>query len=190
MNVNAAKKGKSWKNVRPTSGKVLLALFNILKSAGCIDGADFLDLFAGTGEVSVAALRNGARSAVAVEADRECAAYVALRLSQFGASATCVCRDVRRALPKLAGDGTSFGVIFADPPYGMGWGVELPKIIEKNISVLAPGGVFVFERSSREEISEISLPREDRIYGETVLSFYRNEIQSTQQTEAGGLSIV
>jgi hypothetical protein len=42
----------------------------------------------------------------------------------------------------------------------------------KNWSIVSPGGVFVFEHSSRETPCEIFVPRDDRIYGETVLSFY------------------
>ena len=52
------------KDVRPTSGKVLGALFNIL---GDIEGKKFLDLFAGTGRVGIEALKHGAESCVFVE---------------------------------------------------------------------------------------------------------------------------
>ncbi len=41
----------------------------------------------------------------------------------------CLCMDVRRALSKFAKNGESFDVIFADPPYGLGWGAELPKAV-------------------------------------------------------------
>lgn len=172
MGKDFGKKGKSLKNIRPTSGKVLLALFNILKASGRMADADFLDLFAGTGEISVAALRSGARSVTAVEADRTMAAQIGGRLAEHGDSARCICADVRRALPRFVRDGATYDVIFADPPYNMGWGVELIELIEKNISIIAPGGVFVFEHSSRENLAELSIPRDDRTYGETVLSFY------------------
>ena len=53
-------------NVRPTTGKVLGALFNILRASQDIDGARFLDLFSGTGQVAMEALSRGASSVVAV----------------------------------------------------------------------------------------------------------------------------
>ena len=44
------------KDVRPTSGRVLLALFSIL---GPMEGRSFLDLFAGTGRVGLEAEAGG-----------------------------------------------------------------------------------------------------------------------------------
>jgi 16S rRNA (guanine(966)-N(2))-methyltransferase RsmD len=162
--------------MRPTSGKVKAALFNILGSAGRL-GANFLDLFAGTGAVALEALRRGAASALCVESDRAAAAAIIGRFTAAGYPkeiAVCLCMDVRRALPRLAGEGKTYGVIFADPPYCMGWGKTLPGLAAANIKLLTPGGVFVFERSSREEPAGIFAARDDRIYGETVLSFYWN----------------
>jgi 16S rRNA G966 N2-methylase RsmD len=63
-------------------------------------------------------------------------------------------------------------VVFADPPYNLGWGKSLPGLIAQNWDIVSPGGAFVFERSSRETPVEIVVPRDDRVYGETVLSFY------------------
>jgi hypothetical protein len=54
----------------------------------------------------------------------------------------------------------------------MGWGKTLPGIMAENTSIMLPSGVFVLERSSREIPPDIFLSRDDRIYGETVLSFY------------------
>ena len=53
------------KEVRPTSGRVLSAMFSIL--GGRVEGAKFLDLFAGTGRVGLEALRRGAESCIFVE---------------------------------------------------------------------------------------------------------------------------
>ena len=58
------------KEVRPTSGRVLLALFSILDSmrgaVGSQEGARFLDLFAGTGRVGLETLRRGTASVIFV----------------------------------------------------------------------------------------------------------------------------
>ena len=87
----------------------------------------------------------------------------------------CLCADVRRAVPRLAKSGDRFDIIFADPPYNLGWGEELPALIAANESILAEGGVFIFERSEEEEPAGLDAKRwerEDRKYGGTVLSFY------------------
>ena len=167
-------------NVRPTTGKVLGALFNILRASQDIDGARFLDLFSGTGQVAMEALSRGASSVVAVESSRVQARLINSRLSEICGEreALCVAADVRRAIPSLA-KGRAFSVIFADPPYGMGWGESLPKLIASHDAILAPGGLFVLERSIRDRASDASdlggafTGRDDRAYGDTVLSFYR-----------------
>jgi len=168
--------------MRPTSGKVIAALFSILRSAS-LENSDFLDLFAGTGEAAVRALKQGSKKVVCVESDAVRAKSISARLSEYissltaeqdggNACAECLCMDARRAIPKLARERLEFGVVFADPPYGMGWGKILPKLMEENWGLVSPGGAFVFERSSREEPAEISVPKDDRVYGETVLSFF------------------
>jgi 16S rRNA (guanine(966)-N(2))-methyltransferase RsmD len=161
------------KNIRPTSDKAASALFNILRSGGLL-GADFLDLFAGTGRVAARAAALGAGSVLCVESDmRAVKAITAMfQRSGFADRASCIASDVRRAVPRLAAGGRSFGVVFADPPYLLGWAETLPLLIEEHWSIVAPGGVFAFERSSRETPADISVPRDDRIYGKTVISFY------------------
>jgi 16S rRNA G966 N2-methylase RsmD len=145
-----------------------------------LSDAVFLDLFAGTGSVALEALRRGTGYALCVESDRATANAISSRFIDAGydlETAKCLISDVRRALPKLARESADkpFGVIFADPPYCMGWGAALPPIIAENWSLLSPGGVFVFEHSSRETLADIFIPRDDRIYGETVMSFYWNQ---------------
>lgn len=153
--------------VRPTTGRVMGALFNILTSSGHLPGARFLDLFAGTGAISKEALRRGAASVVAVESDRRRADAISRALSGERDRARVVCADVRRSLPRLG----EFDVVFADPPYHEGWGVELPTLIAAAGGLIADGGVFVFERSSREDAASLARPWDDRRYGETILSF-------------------
>ncbi len=56
------------KEMRPTTGKVTLALFNIL---GNIHGRSFLDLFSGSGQIALTAARKGAAPVVSVESERK-----------------------------------------------------------------------------------------------------------------------
>lgn len=166
---------------RPTSSKVLLALFNILSASGHIQGARFLDLFSGTGGVAMRALECGGASVVAVESDRVRAALISKRLAaeHDRTVAGCLCMDARRALPKLERDIAEcgaqerrFDIVFCDPPYELGWGATLPALIKKHINIIAPNGVFILERSVREEPDDAGMKRDDRVYGDTVLSLY------------------
>lgn len=173
-----AKSRKPGKEARPTSGKVLLALLSILNASGRISGARALDLFSGTGRVALALLERGAASVVAVESERGRARLIEDALRTQGAEARCICGDVRRILPRAARGGERFDVVFADPPYSLGWGEKLIALMRDNWGILAEDGVFIFEHSIREELPPLDTggfaDREDRAYGDTVLTFYWN----------------
>ena len=154
------------KDVRPTSGKVLQALFNIL---GDISGAKFLDLFAGTGRVGLEALNRGAESCVFVESVRPRADAI----KKISPESLVLSLEVRRAITWLTKREMKFNIIFADPPYNSGWCEEIFKLpgLEK---LFEDDCIFIIEHSSREimnmnEDFEI-ISRRD--YGETCLSFF------------------
>lgn len=153
------------KEMRPTSGKVMQALFNIL---GDISQLQFLDLFSGSGQIAFCAASKGA-IATLVESDRRNFGEI---LKKAAPEIKCMNLDVRRALPKLLQREAKFDIIFADPPYMLGWGAELPKLLEANHKLLAEGGWIVFEHSQREKVIFSELwQTEDRNYGETTLTF-------------------
>ena len=157
------------KDVPPTTGKVKLAFFNIL---GNLQGKSFLDLFSGTGQMAKEALMRGAFPVVAVEADRSRAETI--KSSQKSEHFTLLSFDVRRALPQLVKKGQCFDCIYADPPYELGWGGELPVLLQKHLALIAPEGLLVLELSIREKASPVEgFEQECRIYGQTALHFYR-----------------
>jgi len=162
----------SVKDVRPTSGKVLLALFSIL---GDLENASFLDLFSGTGRVGIEALRRGASRVVMAEVlkDRARALENAIPLEFSGTDKVVVLAlELRRAIAWLIRRDIMFDVVFADPPYNEGWGATLlhTKNLEK---ILNPEGVLVVEHVSREtlDVSPLWDIRDVRVYGETALTF-------------------
>lgn len=155
------------KDVRPTSGRVLNALFSIL---GPLDGASFLDLFAGTGRVGLEAAERGASHVVWVEAVRQRAREIEAKAGEN----TVLSLELRRAVSWLGKRGMKFDVIFADPPYNDGWGAEL-LCVRGLRDLLAGGGTMIIEHSSREEI--VLMPQWElvscRDYGETKLTILR-----------------
>ena len=158
------------KDVRPTSGRVLLALFSIL---GPMDGRGFLDLFAGTGRVGMEALRRGAGPVAWVEVVRRRASAIRDALPPGSSTnATVLSLEARRAVSWLLKRGMAFDVIFADPPYHEGWGAEILNIAGLG-RLLKPGGVFAVEHSAREELAAAPgwTLSDMRDYGETRLSF-------------------
>ncbi len=158
------------KEARPTTGKALLALFNIL---GNVIELNFLDLFAGSGRVGFTALQKGAANVTFVESERKRALEIKNKC-KLGADVLCL--DVRRALPKLIKEGKNFDIIFADPPYELGWNKELISLFEKYSSILADDGVFIYEHSNQEVpamLDDTVWQKQDRAYGLSVFSFYK-----------------
>lgn len=156
------------KEVRPTMGRTLAALFNIL---GPMSGKSFLDLFSGTGRVAAEARRLGAEI-VTVELVRERAA--AIRHALGRENHIQLCMDVRRAAVYLEKKGMTFDVVFADPPYEAGWMSVLPGILAEHSSLLKPNGVVVFERAAGESLDLAGTPwhlSRERRYGVSVLDF-------------------
>ena len=160
------------KEVRPTSGRVLLALFNIL---GPMEGRSFLDLFAGTGRVGLEALERGARPVVWVESVRPRAQAIERAVPERRREGAAILSlELRRAVQWLLKRERTFDVIFADPPYCEGWGAELLRV--KGLDeLLTPGGCLIVEHSAREEL--LLAPdwqlTDQRDYGETRLTFIR-----------------
>ena len=167
------------KEVRPTTGKTLGALFSIL---GPLHGMSFLDLFSGTGRVAAEARKRGA-SIVTVELVRERAS--AIRRTLGDTSHIQLCMDVRRALNWCEKRNMSFDVIFADPPYEMKWMSELPGILAVHAGLLKPDGAIVIERSESEPLMLENTPWElvdERWYGISVLDFLK--LKETEHVQA------
>ena len=171
------KKGASPKEVRPTSGKVLGALFSIL---GPLKGRAFLDLFSGTGRVAYRAAQQGASFVAAVEILPGRARDIR-SLFSTAPSFLLLAMDIRRALSFLERKGHRFEIIFADPPYGAGWpGILGEMLFPKSGGILVPNGITVIEHSLREPVPSGENYRviDRREYGETVLSFLAPSVSS------------
>lgn len=159
---------------RPTTDLVRESLFNIIKP---VADKSFLDLFAGSGLVGFEALSRGARLAVFVEKDAKAAEELGRVADLFGfdKKKEVMISPVDRALATLLRRGSSFDIIFADPPYNEGLAVETIRFFKAG-DLMARGGILILQHSVRERVGEGdwgSLRLTDqRRYGETILSFF------------------
>jgi 16S rRNA (guanine966-N2)-methyltransferase len=176
------------RDTRPTSDRVREALFGILTSAGVVEGARVLDLYAGTGALALEALSRGAARAVLVESSRE--ALSALRANVgalgVGGEAQVMAADVRRAVGRLARHGP-FDLVLADPPWALVDSGEAPRALADVVSggALAPGALVVVEHAARSQPPAIAgLARgETRRYGDTAITFYKPAILAPPTSE-------
>ena len=100
-------------DVRPTAERARQAYFNIISER--IEGARFLDLFAGSGIFALEALSRGASAATAVDLSRQNAAAISKQAQTLGIDVEMIASDVLKALSSLAG--RPFDIVYADPPY-------------------------------------------------------------------------
>jgi len=166
------------KKARPTSGLVLQALFNILGPGA---GKSFLDLFSGTGRVGLEALTKGFAPVVLVESSKKRPTEVAGSTGRR--EVEILAMDVRKALSLLENQGRLFDVVFADPPYGMGWVTRIASTRSRLGAVMKDKGIFVMEHSKRE----VAVPAQwdgwsfrTRAYGDTLLTFFQKTIEGRE----------
>lgn len=159
---------------RHTSAKVREAVFDL---AGDIEGALVLDLFAGTGSFTIEALSRDAASVTAIERDRRTVSLLRGNLRALALDKDClvVNMEVRYAVPMLYEQGKRFDLIFADPPYEMGYVASTLDLLEKH-PLYHDGSMIVFEHSKREGWGASPWEGhavESRRYGDTVLTVVR-----------------
>ena len=153
---------------RPTADRVRQSLFDLLGQR--CDGLRVLDLYAGTGALSLEALSRGAASAVLVESAKAAADVITKNLSnlRYQDRARLLREDAARALGSLAARGEQFDLIFSDPPYAKLVAQSTADELAR-LGLLAPGGRLVIEHGKKEPSpnAPAGWDRDDRRYGET-----------------------
>jgi 16S rRNA (guanine966-N2)-methyltransferase len=162
--------------LRPTSDRLRETLFNILRPS--LEGAIFIDLYAGTGAVGIEALSRGARSAIFVEKHGPAASLIRRNLESLaiGGEAEILGMDVLRGMSRLEARHAHAEFIFLDPPYAAAG--EYERVLEYlgESSLVAPGGCVIAEHLRKHALPERAgkLERVRLVeQGDAALSFYR-----------------
>jgi len=153
------------REVRPTSERARQAYFNIVGPR--IDGAHFLDLFAGSGVFALEALSRGAASATVIEKSRRQCQAISELAAELGVSVTAIAGD---AVSSLARTGT-FDLVYADPPYDYDGYDELLAALPPH---LAEGALVAVEhRRNTRPFTDGALREVRRAeYGEVWMTFF------------------
>lgn len=168
-------------DVRPTPDLVKQAVFNSLGAR--VEGSRVLELFAGSGALSLECLSRGAASVMCVEKSHRHAEFIRSNAEAAGFGGTLEVRtqDVFSVMVQLAEAGRQFDLILADPPYG-----------EKNVNrrstsfaqqlldnpnlpkLLPPGGRFVLGHTKRDTLELVAPWTEVKMlkHGDTVMRFF------------------
>ena len=160
--------------LRPTPEAVRETLFDWLSAWEGLSGARVLDLFAGSGALSLEALSRGAHCAVMVEADPGACAALQRTLERLNTRAQILNRTAQDYLGQST---DTFDLVFLDPPYE---GDALERAIAHiaRFDILAPRGIIVAECPADKVLPALSAPyhihREYR-YGKIKATVYHRD---------------
>jgi N6-adenine-specific methylase len=157
---------------RPTTDFAKENLFNILSNTiNFEDGPTALDLFAGTGSISIELVSRGCSKVVSVEKENAHFSFINKVIRELKTDKCLPLRgDVFRF---INGCKQQFEFIFADPPYDL---VELQTIPDLIFShnLLKEDGVFVLEHGKKNNFEDHPNFFDKRVYGSVNFSFFRN----------------
>jgi 16S rRNA (guanine966-N2)-methyltransferase len=159
--------------VRPTTDLAKESLFNILVNKVDLEDISVLDLFAGTGNISLEFGSRGAQSIVAVELNFKCTEFIRKSASEMGFSNLFVVKA--NAFNYLKSVKRKFDVIFADPPYEMTEVDLLPGLVF-NHKLLNEDGLLIIEHDSSHHFNDHIAFLEERQYGKVHFTFFREGI--------------
>lgn len=173
-------------SARPTTDFAKENLFNVLENLIDFEGKTALDLFAGTGAISLEMLSRGCSSVTAIEKATTQYNFIRKVAQQLN------CAD---QLNLIRGDALryaktsdqKFDLIFADPPYDLPDFAEVPRIVLES-RMLKPGTLFVLEHSKAHDFSGLPHFAEHRAYGSVNFSIFdiapdpRQDVTESSQT--------
>ena len=168
-------------STRPTSDRVREALFALLDAAGAIDGARVLDLYAGTGALSLEALSRGAAHATLLESSRAALSALRANVTSLGLEhRTRIAEaDVSRACRRLADRGP-FDLVLVDPPWALVDSGDATRALADLVGAgaVSDGALVVLEHAARTEPPTIPglVLCQTRRYGDTALAIYKPAI--------------
>ena len=175
---------------RPTTDFAKENIFNVLTQYIDFEGAEALDLFSGTGSITLELLSRGCSRVVSVELDRDHHRFICDCIGKLlnkqrtntdnnGQSEIVRVNPMPNCLP-LRGDVFSyiksckqqFDFIFADPPYALKELPTIPSLIFER-GLLKDDGIFVFEHGKDNDFSDDPHFVEHRCYGSVNFSIFR-----------------
>jgi len=155
--------------VRPTTDMARESLFNILNNYVDYEECRVLDLFAGTGAVSLEFVSRGAKAVTSIDISNACTDYIKSVSMQFKVDNMHVVRADVFDLLKRANQ--QFDIVFADPPYALHDLPKLPDLVFDS-GVLTDDGIFILEHPKEFVFEDHPHFWQHRAYGKVNFTFF------------------
>ncbi|MCL1868052.1 MAG: 16S rRNA (guanine(966)-N(2))-methyltransferase RsmD [Paludibacter sp.] len=154
---------------RPTTDFAKEGLFNFLNNFIDFEEITVLDLFAGTGSISLEFISRGSKKVVAVENSKTQTNFILQTIKTLDINnLTLLNTNVFQFLKTCK---MSFDLIFADPPYDHNDFAQIPDSV-LNTNILNPEGIFILEHSAHYDFSAHSHFKSHRKYGNVNFSIF------------------
>lgn len=157
---------------RPTTDFAREGLFNVLSNRYDFEQITVLDLFAGTGSISFEFASRGAVEVHLIEKDQRHVIGIKCIIKQLGFTNIKPVHIDARVFLKICT--TRYDIIFADPPYDLGWLSDIPDLVLDS-GVMKDDGIFILEHPRRMIFDDHPAFFEHRSYGGVNFSFFRQK---------------
>lgn len=154
---------------RPTTDFAKENLFNFLSNYFEFSETKALDLFSGTGSISLELVSRGCTEVDLVEIDSQSASFIKKVVHEIGADEINVIRA--DAFQFVTRTKNKYDLIFADPPYQSENIPSIPDLIFSH-KILNTKGWLILEHSSKFDFSDYPKFREKRMYGSVNFSVF------------------
>lgn len=160
------------RSTRPTLDRVREAMFGMIQFD--VQGANVLDLFAGSGALGLEALSRGAEHAVFCDIERSVCRLIGRNVSKLGFDerSEVFCSDALRLIDRLSAEGRRFSIVLLDPPYESGLYVPALTALASS-GVLEEGCIILAEHSNKSAPDFSACPFETgkpRRYGDAAVT--------------------
>ncbi len=156
--------------VRPTTDYARTGLFNLLNSRLSFEDISCIDLFSGTGAISLELASRGCKDITAIDNNRNCIQFLQQTVNSWKVTGIRIIKeDVFKFLNTAR---MNADLIFADPPYALKGLKEIPEIITKN-KLVKPGGLLILEHGDDQSFKDSPHFVEERNYGNVNFSIFQ-----------------
>ena len=166
--------GYNIEGTRPTMDRVKESLFGMIQDN--IKDSIVLDLFAGSGNLGIEAISNGAKLAYFIDNNPEVIKVLNQNISSLDikSKSRVVLSDWKKALNNFSKENKKFDLIFIDPPYAYD---VYEKILDKvnTLNLLTEEGLLIMEHHNLklpQEYDKLALYKE-RNYGNKQINVYK-----------------
>ena len=155
--------------VRPTTDMAREGLFNILNNYVDFEDCTVMDLFAGTGAMSIEFISRGVREVTSIDINNACTDYIKSEAQHLELRNLRVVRADVFDLLKRAN--RKFDIVFADPPYAIEGLETLPDLVFEH-QLLNEDGIFILEHPREYSFEEHPHFWQHRNYGKVNFTFF------------------